>query len=321
MFLEIIVLIEIFRSFAICELVIDNKKCVKALDVPYVASVQRVVNTDPKSSNHWCMGCIVQPHAILIPAHCVLKRVLPQSAPVHSDLVTMPYDPSELVVITGATSLSNDKDPKGGFQKRDVEEIIVHEMYSPNLMGFDVALIKLTVSLVMDIKTQTIVLPSPEMLHNMNSWDFYREDLCFAARWGKSMEDSVHSLCVQAENIVPLNESSCGDALTKADPKRGMETNEMCVATQRKTLCQESASELLVCTCYIIGIGVEVFCKDDLFIATFSSVVKYYDWISYKAGKEPEKEPSEGSRQASFASRRRLCRFLLICKLLTAMIN
>uniref|UniRef100_A0A8C2X9I7 Transmembrane serine protease 3 n=1 Tax=Cyclopterus lumpus TaxID=8103 RepID=A0A8C2X9I7_CYCLU len=131
------------------------------------------------SSEHLCGGSIITSRWVLTAAHCVFA------------------DPSMWVVHVGLT-----EQPVHGAQSLAVEQIIYHTRYRPKGLDYDIALMKLAMSLAFNGFVQPICLPN-------YGEEFEEGTMCWISGWGATEDEGETSVVLRSAVVPLLSTKTC----------------------------------------------------------------------------------------------------------------
>ncbi|XP_056282565.1 transmembrane protease serine 3 [Pseudoliparis swirei] len=133
------------------------------------------------SSEHLCGGSIITSLWVLTAAHCVYGFA----------------DPSMWVVHVGLT-----EQPIHGAQSLAVEQIIYHTRYRPKGLDYDIALMKLAVSLAFTGLVAPICLPN-------YGEEFEEGTMCWISGWGATEDEGETSVVLRSALVPLLSTKAC----------------------------------------------------------------------------------------------------------------
>ncbi|XP_018552134.2 transmembrane protease serine 3 [Lates calcarifer] len=133
------------------------------------------------SSEHLCGGSIISSHWILTAAHCVYGFADPSMWTVHVGLTEQP--------VNRAQSLA-------------VEQIVYHARYRPKGLDYDIALMKLAMSLDFNGLVEPICLPN-------HGEDFAEGTMCWISGWGATEGDGETSVVLRSAMVPLLSTKTC----------------------------------------------------------------------------------------------------------------
>lgn len=281
MLLKILVVVNIFISCDVRGSMKDRKCVVRSF--PYVVSVQAILE-GTNNSVHVCGGSIIQPDAVLTAGRCLALTA--------SSGVMYPLDSrSGIVVFAGAPTVSDkcERAKIEDFQARVVKEIIVHSMYKPTIMVFDVAILKLKTPLIFGPTVQPVPLVSNGSFQNQTPWDYYRGKRCFAAGWESPLP--FFALYLHEVKMELVDDELCNvllkDLKFRSQASRWMLKNELCTFSTQD-VCEANTGGPLVCEGHLVGVAVRSTCmeKQDLVIDIWARIDKYEEWIESTVGEK-----------------------------------
>lgn len=281
-----ILVFSVIISFSVCQdSKINDGKPDKIEELPFVVSIQRKFQESAPGSYHWCAGSIIRLDVVLTAAHCVSWPKIDQLTNLKYTL----FPPSELVILAGTAALSDDCESSkmGDYQKRDVKAVIIHPLYTPSLMIFNIALIKLNSHFIQNKAVDTAFLAMPETFENDLLWNRFNEtDDCIVTGWGRlTRESPFNNSCLQSAPVSLTSTEKCEGLSKNLSTPREILSNELCTHSASPEFCWLDAGESLICQGQQVGMaipspkGLECLIKDKPFPGLWASIETYQEWI------------------------------------------